>query len=164
MATLKSIAAHLDMTERNLRDVLVKIKLDHRSATVTDIRVAYIRHLRNQAAGRGGSHQETATLAKIRESEASAQLKELDFFEKIKLLVPVEEIEPMLDNWAVLARSEVKNAMDKIIANLESKHGVEIEQGFIDESLGSAFTAIGSYPRNMSKDDAASSEEVGATT
>jgi len=164
MATLESIAKRLDMSERNLRDVLKKIKLDHRTASVKDITIGYIRHLRHQAAGRGGSHQETSTLAKIRESEANAQLKELDFYTKIKLLVPVEEIEPMLDNWAVLARSEVRNAMDKIIANLESKHGIEIEQGIIDESLGSAFTAIGSYPRNLSQNDVEGGEEVGATT
>jgi len=164
MATLESIATHLDMTERNLRDVLKKINLNHRKTSVTEIRVGYIRHLRNQAAGRGGDHQKEAALAKIRESSATAQLKELDFYEKIKLLVPVEEIEPILDNWAVLARSEIKNAVDKIIANLESKHGIEIEQGLIDESLGSAFTAIGSYPRNISQDDVESGEEVGATT
>lgn len=164
MATLESIAVHLDMSERNLRDVLKKINLNHRTASLTDIRIGYIRLMREQAAGRGGSHQENAAKAKIRESEANAQLKELDFYEKIKLLVPLEEIEPMLDNWAVLARSEIKNAMDKIIANLESKHSIEIEQGFIDESLGSAFTAIASYPCNSSKDDAEGGEEVGATT
>lgn len=161
MATLKSIAAHLDMSERNLRDVLIKIKLDHRKATVTQIRVAYIRHMRDQAAGRGGDEQQTLTKARTREAQINAQAKELQYFKDVGLLISVDEIEPALANWAVLARSEVSNAMVKIIASLESKHGIEIEQGLIDESLGSAFAAIASYPRNIEEDVVEGGEKVG---
>ena len=123
---------------------------------------SYCEHLRETAAGRGGSHQENSALANIREKTASAQLKELDFHEKTKALVPVNEIEPMLANWAVLARSEVTNAVSKITTNLESKHNIEIEQDLVDEQLGAAFAAIANYPANLSGDDPEGGEKVEA--
>ena len=52
--TQPEIAAHLDMTDRNLRDVLQVLDLDHKQVPLSAIRTAYIRHLREIAAGRGG--------------------------------------------------------------------------------------------------------------
>lgn len=50
--TQVEIAEHLDMSERNLREVLVQVGLGSRSATLAEIRIAYIRRLREQSAGR----------------------------------------------------------------------------------------------------------------
>ena len=52
--TQAEIAAHLDMSERNLRDVLRALDLDHKEVPLSAIRTAYIRRLREEAAGRGG--------------------------------------------------------------------------------------------------------------
>jgi phage terminase Nu1 subunit (DNA packaging protein) len=72
LRTQADIAAHLDMSERNLRDVLDMLALDHKRVTQRDIRVAYIRHLRETAAGRASGSgdggldlvQERAALAR----------------------------------------------------------------------------------------------------
>lgn len=164
MVTQKEIAAHLDMTERNLRDVLIKLKLDHRTASVDQIRVAYIRYMRNVAAGRGGDEQESLVKARTREAQINAQAKELQYFRDVGTLVAVDEIEPVLANWAVLARSEVKNAVEKIIAGIESKHSIEVDQEIIDESLGAAYSAIASYPTNAASNAEPGGEEMGTAT
>ena len=68
--TQAEIAAHLDMSDRNLRDVLERLGLEHKEAPLSKIRTGYIRHLREQAAGRGADAngldlaQERAALAK----------------------------------------------------------------------------------------------------
>lgn len=160
MTTQADIAKHLDLSERRVRDLLKELNIDHKKSTLTNIRIAYIRSLRNQAAGRGGSQQENATRAKIRESEANAQLKELQFHKEVKTLIPANEIEPILANWATLARSETQHAIAKMVAAIESKHGIEVEQGLIDESLGAAFAAIANYPSQSSIDDGAGGDEV----
>lgn len=49
----QELAEHLDMSERNLRDVLAVLDIDHKRVAQAAIRVAYIRHLRETAAGRG---------------------------------------------------------------------------------------------------------------
>lgn len=46
------LADHLDMSDRNLREVLDKLGISHKTAGMASIRIAYIRHLREQAAGR----------------------------------------------------------------------------------------------------------------
>lgn len=160
--TQAEISKHLSMSERNLRDVLRGLNIDHKTYSLDEIRDAYIKDLREKAAGRGGDEQQSLTKARTREAQINTQTKELEYFTKVGLLVPVDEIEPILQSWAVLARSEVMNALDKVTAFLESKHGIEIEQGLIDDSLGAAFTAIADYPRNNSKVDGEGSKEVGA--
>lgn len=68
--TQQEIAEHLDMSDRNLRDLLQSVGLDHKQAAMSEIRVAYIRRLREQAAGRMGDSggldlvQERAALAR----------------------------------------------------------------------------------------------------
>lgn len=68
--TQQEIAEHLDMSDRNLRDLLQAVGLDHKQAAMSEIRLAYIRRLREQAAGRMGDSsgldlvQERAALAR----------------------------------------------------------------------------------------------------
>ncbi|SDR38632.1 hypothetical protein SAMN04490186_5887 [Pseudomonas grimontii] len=54
MPTQLEIAEHLDMSERAARDVLKRLNLDWQAVSLADIRTAYIRDLREKAAGRGG--------------------------------------------------------------------------------------------------------------
>ena len=69
--TQAEIAEHLDMSDRNLRDVLQALDLDHKQVSLSALRIAYIRRLRDQAAGRLGEGaggldlvQERAALAR----------------------------------------------------------------------------------------------------
>ncbi len=77
--TQAEIAAHLDMSERNLRDLLEQLGITHTKSTLAEIRIAYVRRLREQAAGRLGSEggldlvQERAALA--REQRLSIEIK-----------------------------------------------------------------------------------------
>jgi phage terminase Nu1 subunit (DNA packaging protein) len=52
--TQVEIAAHLDISDRRLRELLVELHLDHKRNSLSEIRVAYIRRLREEAAGRQG--------------------------------------------------------------------------------------------------------------
>lgn len=46
------IAAHLDISDRRLRELLTEWGLDHKASTLTELRLRYIRKLREEAAGR----------------------------------------------------------------------------------------------------------------
>lgn len=50
--TQEQLSIHLDMSERNFRDVQTALSINCKTNTVDEIRFAYIRHLREQAAGR----------------------------------------------------------------------------------------------------------------
>ncbi len=162
--TQVEIAEHLDMSERNARTVLNVLQIDWRETTLEKIRISYIRDLREKAAGRGGDNQESLTCARIRESQANAQIKELQYHEAVGDLIPAVEIEPLLDSWAVTARSETTHAMEKIIASIQSKYDIEVDQDLIDEQLGGAYKAIADYPKQFSQDVVESGGELETTT
>ncbi|UEX76804.1 hypothetical protein [Sediminicurvatus halobius] len=162
MATQREIAEHLDLSERRVRDLLAELGVDHREASLDEVRVSYIRHLRELAAGRGGDQQASLTEARTQQALADANLKRLTYYRELKLLVPVEEIEPRLAGWAATARSEVGFAVDKLVAGIRSQHGIEVSDQEIDDALQPAYRAIGSYPPCAAGDDGEGGTTVGA--
>jgi phage terminase Nu1 subunit (DNA packaging protein) len=50
--TQAEIAAHLDISDRRLRELLTEFGLDHKAVPLAEIRVRYLRKLREEAAGR----------------------------------------------------------------------------------------------------------------
>jgi len=104
-------------------------------------------HLSGQAAGRGGDEQSSLARERTREAKANAQLKELQFHKEVGNLIPVAEIEPALESWVVTMRSETTHAVEKIIAAIESRHGIKVDRDMVDEYLNGAFQAIADYPK-----------------
>jgi len=76
--TQEEIAAHLDMSDRNVRDVLTQLGLDHKEAGMSQVRVAYIRRLREQAAGRMSADGEGLDLVQERAALARSQRESQD--------------------------------------------------------------------------------------
>jgi len=140
------IAAHLDMSERNARDVLKRLEIDHKESPLDEIRIKYIRYLRELAAGRGGDKQADLTESKIRQAEADARLKELAYFEKIEMLVDAEWVSEQIANHATVTRTEVENSIEQIVAAIESEHGVTVERTKIEKALSAASRAVCTYP------------------
>lgn len=70
--TQAEIAAHLDISERRLRDLLSEWGIDHKATTLSDIRIRYIRRLREEAAGRasGGEYDLTNERARLAKEQA----------------------------------------------------------------------------------------------
>lgn len=135
MATQKVIAEHLDMTTRNLREVLNKLGMLSTKNSLDEIRVAYIRHLREQAAGRGGEDQASLTRARTREAQASAHLKELQIAEKAKTLIPADEVEPGFAALITAARTELLTLPDKLAMEIKTLHDVDIDPAMIQDHI-----------------------------
>lgn len=145
------VARHLDMSERNLRDVMRRLDIDW-PVEVDEIRIRYIRDLREKAAGRGGDDQQELTRSRVRESQAKARNLELQNYERVGQLVAVEELEPLLDQWVIMSRTEVSNAVNKIVADIQGQFDIEIDSGLIDEHMSAAYRIIGTYPGRRSGD------------
>lgn len=61
MQTQREVADHLDMSERNARDVLKALDLDWQTASLDEIRTAYIRDLRGKPLGAGAASLNSST-------------------------------------------------------------------------------------------------------
>lgn len=104
------IADHLDLSERAVRDLLDDLGINHKLSTLTEIRVAYIRHLREVAAGRMAAGD--LDLAAERAALARAQRERIEMQNAVsrKELAPVVAIEQVLAQ----AGSKVAAVLDTI--------------------------------------------------
>ena len=152
------VARHLDMSERNLRDVLRGLGIDWPVDSIDSVRVAYIRDLREKAAGRGGDDQGELTRARTRDALASAKIREIQFFESTGQLVSVEELEPLLEAWATMARSEFINGMNKVVADIEGANDVVVDRVMVDGYARAALDAVGEYPGRAAQSGSDNSE------
>jgi len=94
--TQAEIAAHLDISDRRLRDLLTEFGLDHKQVPLAEIRVRYLRKLREEAAGRGAGGD--IDLAKERALLAKEQRIRVEMQNAVtrKELAPVVLIEEVL--------------------------------------------------------------------
>lgn len=74
----KEIAEHLDLSQPAVSGLMDRLSIDWKTSTMDEIRVAYIRHLREQAAGRAASGDldlatERARLAKEQADKVAMQ-------------------------------------------------------------------------------------------
>lgn len=104
MATQKQIAEHLDLSTRSIAD-LQALGVVPKGGDLDAARVAYIRHLREKAAGRGAGPmaggldlaQERAALARSQRTKIDLEIEVLQ-----KTLIPAEQIER---EWADIVAS-----------------------------------------------------------
>nr|VFK14594.1 MAG: hypothetical protein BECKLFY1418C_GA0070996_100951 [Candidatus Kentron sp. LFY] len=145
--TQREIADHLEFADdRVVRAQLAKLGLKHGEVTLAEIRRAYILDLRAKASGRSEEQQLSLAKARALQAEADRRLKELELFERVGKLVPVEVLEPKLTAWAGTACSEVSNVVEHIIVGIESRYGISIERTGIARRLESTFVVIGRSP------------------
>lgn len=74
----KEIAEHIDLSQPAVSGLMDRLGIDWKTSTIDEIRVAYIRHLREQAAGRAASGDldlatERARLAKEQADKIAMQ-------------------------------------------------------------------------------------------
>jgi phage terminase Nu1 subunit (DNA packaging protein) len=115
-------------------------------ATLGQWLIGYCGHLRDVAAGRGGDDQFNLTQARARQAIADATLKELDYLERVGELVAVQDLEPRLASWAVAIRAELENAIARVVAHIESKHAIEIDQAALEGIVCAALDAAAAHP------------------
>ncbi len=78
MLTQQVIADHLDLSQQSASDLLRRLGVDWKNSSLDEIRIAYIRHLREKAAGRGADGAldlaaECAALAKVQRERIEMQ-------------------------------------------------------------------------------------------
>ncbi len=137
------IADYLDLSERQLRTVLSRLGLDHRVHSLDDIRIAYIRDLREKAAGREVTDtKERLDLAKAEDAEINTQIKIRQLLREDQLIVLTDDVELLLDTWIMSVRTEFFSAINQIIEQLESKHLINVERKDIDKIIDRATRVI----------------------
>lgn len=133
-ATQQAVSKHLD------NGTLV------RGGTYRQWLRAYCEKLRDEASGRTASDQRLRLdEARTREAVANARSKELALFKEEKLVLEKGMVREAIDAWIAIAKSEYMNSIDKIIAELESQHGIKIDRDPIDGTTAAAMRVIADF-------------------
>lgn len=155
-ATQSGFGALVGISQQAVSDAITRGVLVA-GGTYAEWLLAYSAHMREQAAGRGGDDQGNLTKARARQAIADATLKELQYRREIRDVIAVAELEPSLITWIVGIRSAVENLAARLVALIESKHGIEIDTADVDDLVCTALDAIADYPR-FSEDAACKAE------
>jgi len=107
---------------------------------------AYCEKLRDEASGRTASDQRLKLdEARTREASANARMKELMLFKEEQLILDKAQVREAIDGWIALAKSEYTNSIEKILAMLESQHGITIDRESIDGTTAAAMRVIADF-------------------
>jgi transcriptional regulator with XRE-family HTH domain len=130
--------------------------------TYADWLIAYLDRLRAEAAGR--MQDEKLSHVRIRETEMSANLKELEYLEKLKQIIFVDDIAPLLNEFCTAVQFHVMSAQERIIEAVESKHEITLNDDDINKPLRAAIESVASgagelIARISSSDDSVEAAE-----
>lgn len=125
--TQQQIAEHLDLTQKSVSEMLKKLDIDWTTSTLDDVRIAYLRQLRAQAAG----HRTDDGLDLVRErvltERVDRELKQYTLAEKKGQLINVAQLEPELQQMVGAFRTELLARDDKLKADLDQLHGIDVD-------------------------------------
>lgn len=154
MATQAEVAAHLDMTERNLRDLLKKLGLPSRTLDLDQVRISYIRHLRGVA----GRHQveggglnltmERALLARVQREKLEIETAKLR-----GQLVDVAEVEKEAFAVGRTTRDRILAIPDRLAAIMASTTDRAEAQRILAEELRRALESLAGGDDQMEPTD-----------
>jgi len=156
--TQVEIAKHLDMSERNLRDVLRTLDIDHKQHTLSEITTAYIRDMREKAAGRGGDDQANLSKARAEESMIKTALARLDYNERLGNLILGEDVAGVMNEWARSTNREIQQGFHKLVGEIQSTYKITVEPKLVEDIAIPATERIKDHAEKVGRDLIASGE------
>lgn len=145
MPTQQQIAKHLDLDQSAVSRMLEKLGIEWHGATMDQIRVAYIRQLRAQAAGHKSDDGMDLVKERVLTERVDRELKQLTVAEKRGLLINVSQLEPELMNMIGAFRGELLARDDKLAGELATLYGIEVDVAILNEHTYSALSQLARY-------------------
>jgi len=145
MPTQTEIAVHLDLSQKQVSDLLNDMQIDWRVETMDVIRIAYIRRLRGAASGHRSESGVDLTHERAMTERVEREIKLLDLAERRGQLVNVGQIEPELQQLFVAFRAELLSSDDALKADLDALYGIDVDLGMLNQRTHDALSHLARY-------------------
>jgi hypothetical protein len=145
MPTQKEIAAHLAMDESTASRLMQRLQLDWVTMPMDTIRVAYIEHLRGQAAGHKSQDGMDLTRERALTEQVDRELKQLALAEKKGQLVNLAQLEPALSRMVAAFRTEMLSRDDKLKGEIDALYGINLDLAMLTEHTRAALTQLARF-------------------
>ena len=123
----QDIAAHLDLSDRSVREFLTTAGMEHKQCTLDEIRIAYIRHLREIAAGRMANGDLDLATERARLAKEQADKIAYQNAQTRKELAPAYLLEDVLTRTAARINGILEAIPGMIKRRVQSLPAAEIE-------------------------------------
>ena len=131
-----------------------------RDGTYQDWLLAYGQHLRDEAAGRGGSLTDELAAARIDESRIKSANGRVDYLAKIEVLIPRDFCATVLKDWAGYANREFATAFSSLVSDVQAEHDIDIDDELVNKIAGPTTERIKDYAGKLAESFAGSSDGV----
>ena len=145
MPTQQQIADHLDLSQQAVAELVERLGIDWRVSTLDFVRVAYIQHLRGQAAGHKTDDGYDLIRERVMTERVDRELKQLTVAEKMGVLINVQQLEPELMNMVGSFRAELLARDDKLKTELDALYGIDLDVNLLNEHTHAALEQLGRF-------------------
>jgi hypothetical protein len=145
MPTQAEIGAHLDLSQKAVSELMQQLGIDWKTTALDEIRTAYIRRLRDMAAGHKSSSGDDLIRERVENERLDRQLKELNLAEKRGQLVNVAQLEPMLADMVAAFRTELMTRDDRLKASLDALYGIDVDLQVLNDATHDCLQQLARY-------------------
>jgi len=145
MPTQTQIATHLDLSQKQVSELMAELGIDWRNEALESIRFAYIRKLRAEAAGHKSASGLDLVHERVMTERVDRELKEYTLAEKRGQLVNVAQLEPELEQLFVAVRTELLARDDRLKADLDALYGTDIDLQILNDQTHEALQQLARY-------------------
>ena len=138
------IAKHLDLSQPAVSKMLRKLGLTGQE-TLDEIRVAYIRNLREVAAGHRSEEGLDLVQEKAKTERVDRELKLLQLAEKKRELVNLSELHGELSMVFIKFRETMLDRASRLKTQLDALYGTDIDPSIIEDDAYSTLQPFAEY-------------------
>ncbi|WGS40518.1 MarR family transcriptional regulator [Burkholderia sp. JSH-S8] len=153
MPTQQQIAEHLDLDQSAVSRFVDKVRLDYKAVSMDEVRIAYIRHLREIAAGRSSETGIDLVAERAMTERVDRQLKLLTLAEKQGQLVNVAQLEQAYGLMVGAFQTELLALPDKLAPELYALYGVEVDVEWLNEHIYGCLEQLSEYDPDSPRSD-----------
>ncbi|WP_257827329.1 MarR family transcriptional regulator [Burkholderia glumae] len=160
MPTQQQIADHLDLDQSAVSRFVDKVRLDYRAVSIDEIRIAYIRHLREVAAGRSSETGIDLVAERAMTERVDREIKLLTLAEKKGQLVNATQLEQAYGLMVGAFQTELLSLSDKLVQELHTLYGVEVDVEWLNEHIYGCLEQLSEYDSDRQRGDSPAREDA----
>ena len=145
MPTQVQIAEHLDLAQKQVSEMVAKLGIDYRNASMDEVRIAYIRQLRAAASGHRSSNGDDLVAERVQTERVSRELMLLQLAEKRGRLVDVEQLAQAYSQMVGAFKTELLARDDKLKTELDALYGVNVDGELLNAHTRAALEQLSRY-------------------
>lgn len=146
MLTQQQIADHLDLERSSVSRLVDRLDIDYRTASIDEIRITYIRHLRESAAGRASDTGIDLVAERAMTERVDREIKLLTLAEKKGQLVNAAQLEQAYGLMVGAFQTELLALPDKLAPELYALYGIEVDVEWLNEHIYGCLEQLPDYP------------------